>query len=343
MSRAFWSLIAFGVVCALLLFAFITLGKKSKDSGEALLVYTSRQDHLVKPLFELYERETGTKVKWVSGDAPVLIERLKQEGQNSSVDLLLAVDAGNLWQASELGLFEPLDSDVLESRVPEHLQSKDDTWFGVSIRARTIVYDAGAVQPEELLGYEQLADPQWAGRLCLRTSKKVYNQSLVAMLIEHHGEARAEQIVRGWVNNLARPVFSSDTHLIEAIDRGECQVGLVNTYYLAKYQSDHPDTRVRIFWPGSDTFGVHVNVTGAGVLKSSGKKEKAKALVEWLAGDEAQKLLAHSNREFPVVSTVAADPLVSSWGEFLQDSAPLETAGKRQAQAIKLMDRAGYN
>lgn len=341
MARSFWAVLFLAVVTGSLLFTFISKGRDHQ--GDSLLVYTSRQDHLVKPLFELYEQQTGVKVRWVSGDAPVLIERLKQEGERSAVDLLLTVDAGNLWQAAQLGLLEPLSSELLQELIPAHLRDPQGQWYGVSVRARTVVYNSEAIDPASLSTYEDLADPKWQGQLCLRTSKKVYNQSLVAMLIERLGPVAAEEVVRGWVNNLAAPVFSNDTHLIEALDAGTCQVGIVNTYYLGRYQINNPDTRVKIFWPNQETSGVHVNITGAGVLSSSRQKDKAQQLLEWMAGREAQEILAHSNMEYPAVPSVEADLLVQSWGPFVQDDLTLEAAGRQQVEAIKLMDRVGYH
>jgi iron(III) transport system substrate-binding protein len=254
----------------------------------------------------------------------------------------MTVDAGNLWHAAERGLLQPVDSEALARAVPESLRDDQGRWFGLSVRARTMVYHPGRVDAADLSTYEALADDQWAGRLCLRTSKKVYNQSLVAMLIEHRGEARTEEIVSGWVENLATDPFSSDTRLIEAIEAGQCDVGIVNTYYLGRKLAENPDYPVALFWANQDTTGVHVNISGAGVTRHAPRPEAARQLLEWLASPAAQAEFAQNNLEFPVNPEVEPRGIVQEWGEFRADDTPLQIAGERQAQAVRLMDRAGY-
>ncbi|MDT8410765.1 MAG: Fe(3+) ABC transporter substrate-binding protein [Wenzhouxiangellaceae bacterium] len=344
----------------ILLFMFAALGlagcqpgaDDEADSGSAeradadapakLVVYTSRQPHLVEPLFKAYEEQTGVAIEYISDDAGALIERLAAEGENSDADLLLTVDAGNLWQAAERGLLRSLDSETLQKRVPDAYQDPEGRWFGLSIRARTIVYHPERVDVSELSTYAALADPKWQGRLCLRTSRKVYNQSLVAMMIDRLGEPRTEEIVSGWVANLATGPFSSDTRLIEAIAAGQCDLGIVNTYYLGRLQVEDPDYPVRLFWANQDSSGVHVNISGAGVTANAPRPQAAVDLLEWMVGDKAQQMIAASNLEFPVVPGVALDPVVKAWGDFEPDSTNLGVAGQRQAQAVKLMDRAGW-
>jgi iron(III) transport system substrate-binding protein len=172
---------------------------------EELVVYTARKEHLIRPLFESYTKRTGLKIKYITGKAPVLLQRLKAEGRNTPADMLITVDAGNLWHAANEGVLQSVESKVLNKNIPAHLKDPANRWFGLSVRARTIVYNTAKVKPAELSTYENLAKPKWQGRLILRTSKKVYNQSLVAMLITEHGVDNTEQIVRGWVNNLAAP------------------------------------------------------------------------------------------------------------------------------------------
>ncbi|MET0987178.1 MAG: extracellular solute-binding protein [Steroidobacteraceae bacterium] len=307
-----------------------------------LVVYSARNEQLIKPLFDRYTKETGQSVKFVTDDAGPLIERLAAEGKNTSADILLTVDAGELWNAAERGLLESVQSATLEKDIPEHLRDPKDRWFGLSLRARTIIYSTARVDPKTLSTYENLADPMWHGRLCLRTSKKVYNQSLVAMLIAEHGEAKAEAIVRGWVANLATDVFSSDNLLIEAIAAGQCDVGLVNTYYYGRMVHDKPDLPVKVFWADQQGNGVHVNVSGAGVTEFSRHKDAAVKFLEWLSSPPAQEMFAGLNMEFPANPAVAADPLVQSWGPFRPSTMNLSRAGELQADAVKLMDRAGY-
>lgn len=309
---------------------------------ETLVVYTSRQPHLIEPLFERYTAETGVEIEYINDSEAALIERLAAEGDRTPASLFITVDAGNLWQAGERGLLQPVQSERLNERIPAALRDPDNLWFGLSIRARTLVYHPDRVDPAELTTYAALGDPEWDDRLCLRTSRKVYNQSLVAMMIERLGEAETETIVRRWVDNLATDPFSSDTRLIEAVAAGQCDVGLVNTYYLGRLVEENPDYPVRLFWANQGAGGVHVNVSGAGVVTHAPDAAAARALVEWMAGDAAQRMIAASNFEFPVVEGVALDPIVEAWGPFEGDSTNLKVAGQRQAEAVRLMDRAGW-
>lgn len=315
---------------------------EAAETPARVVVYTSRQPHLVEPLFERFEQDTGTAIEFISDDAGALIERLAAEGDNSPADVLITVDAGNLWQAAERGLLQPLQSERLTARIPAALRDPDSLWFGLSIRARTLVYHPDRVDPASLSTYAALAEPEWQGRLCLRTSRKVYNQSLVAVMIERFGEARTEEIVRGWVDNLATDPFSSDTRLIEAMAAGQCDVGIVNTYYLGRLQQENPEYPVKLFWADQDAGGVHVNISGAGITTHAGNVDGARSLIEWLAGDVAQQMMAATNLEFPVVEDVPLDPVVEAWGPYRGDSTNLAVAGQRQAEAVRLMDRAGW-
>ncbi|NKI34576.1 Fe(3+) ABC transporter substrate-binding protein [Wenzhouxiangella sp. XN79A] len=317
-------------------------GSTAPTSPERLVVYTSRQPHLVEPLFDDFTEETGIAIDYISDSEAALIERLAAEGDRTPASVLITVDAGNLWQAAERGLLQPIDSDVLDERIPAELRDPDDQWFGLSIRARTLVYHPDRVDPADLSTYQALTAPEWAGRLCLRTSRKVYNQSLVAMMIERLGEERTEQIVAGWLENLATEPFSSDTRLIEAVAAGQCDVGLVNTYYLGRLQKDDPDYPVELFWANQDTSGVHVNISGAGLTTHAPEPAAGRQLIEWMTGLDAQQFIAASNMEYPVVDDVPLDPTVAAWGEFEADSINLRVAGQRQAEAVRLMDRAGW-
>ncbi len=316
--------------------------ERTSSEEQKVVVYTSRQPHLIEPLFQRYTEQTGVAVEFTSANEASLIERLAAEGDRTPADVFITVDAGNLWFASERGLLQSLDSDRLEAAVPSALRDTQNRWFGLSVRARTIMYHPDRVDPATLSTFEDLADPKWAGRLCVRTSKKVYNQSLVAMMIEHHGEENTESIVKGWVENLATDPFSSDTVLIEAIAAGQCDVGIANTYYLGRLLAEDPDYPVQIFWANQDTTGVHVNISGAGVTTHAPRPKQGQALIEWLASEEAQAQFAESNLEFPVNAAVPASGIVEQWGDFKQDTTPLVIAGERQAQAVRLMDRAGY-
>jgi len=329
------------------LLATLTLAAASLPAlAEEVVVYSARNEQLIKPLFDAYTRETGVQVKFITDKEGPLMARLKAEGKNTRADVLLTVDAGNLWQASEEGLLRPIKSKVLEANVPAHLRDPDNEWFGLSVRARTMVYNTGKVKPGELSTYEDLASPKWKGRLCLRTSKKVYNQSLVAMMIHEYGEGKTEDMVRGWVANLATSPFPDDTKAMEAVAAGQCDVTIVNTYYFGRLMEKKPSLPLAIFWPNqnlkSQSAGVHVNISGAGVTRHAKNPAGAQKLIEWLSSDKAQNLFADVNMEYPVNPKVAPDQKVAAWGEFRQNLVNVKQAGSLQTKAVKLMDRAGY-
>ncbi|AVF57431.1 UNVERIFIED_ORG: iron(III) transport system substrate-binding protein [Pseudomonas parafulva] len=313
------------------------------QAADEVVVYSSRIDELIKPVFDAYTAETGVKVKFITDKEAPLMQRIKAEGEHGVADLLLTVDAGNLWQAEQMGILQPIRSDIIERNIPPQYRASSHDWTGLSLRARTIIYSTERVKPSELSTYEALADKQWEGRLCLRTAKKVYNQSLTATLIESHGEAKAEQIVKGWVNNLSTDVFSDDNAVIQAVEAGQCDVGVVNTYYYGRLHKQNPNLPVKIFWPNQQDRGVHVNLSGIGLTKHAPHPEAATKLVEWMTGEQAQKLFADLNQEFPANPQVKPSDEVAAWGDFKADSIAVEVAGKRQAQAIRLMDRAGWN
>jgi iron(III) transport system substrate-binding protein len=305
-------------------------------------VYSSRQEQLIKPLFDRFTEETGIEVQFLTGEEGPLIARLQAEGADTYADIFYTVDAGNLWLAADKGLLRPLHSDVLEHNIPEHLRDPQGRWFGLSVRARTIAYSTERVDPARLSTYEDLADPKWKGKLCLRTSKKVYNMSLVATMIDRLGEAKAEEVVRGWVANLAAPVFSSDLAIVDAIAAGQCDVGIINTYYLGQIQQQKPEVPVAVFWANQQGSGTHVNVSGAGITTHAKNPEGAQRLIEWLSTAEPQLMFSELNLEYPASPMVEPVPLVKSWGEFKHDTINVEIAGRLQADAVKLMDRADY-
>ena len=319
-----------------------TATEAASETPEAVVVYSSRAEQLIAPIFAAFTEATGVPVEYITDDPQPLIARLQAEGENTPASVLLTVDAGNLWFAAEQGVLQSTASDVLNATVPDYLRDPEGRWFGLSLRARTIVYDARELSADDLVGYEDLADPKWQGRLCLRTSKKVYNQSLVALMIARHGEEKTEEIVRGWVDNLAIDPTSNDTRLIEAIADGRCDVGVVNTYYLGRLQRDNADLPVGLFFPGADVGGVHVNVSGAGIVANAANPEGATQLLEWLAGAEGQALFASRNLEFPVLEDTEDDPVVAAGGDYTPSDQPLVDAGRLQADAVRLMDRAGY-
>jgi len=311
-------------------------------AAEEVVVYSARNEQLIKPLFDAYTKHSGVSVKFVTDSEGPLMQRLKAEGASTPADLLLTTDAGNLWQAAQQGLLQPVQSKVLAANIPAHLRDPANQWFGLSVRARTIVYNTQRVKPSDLSTYEDLGDPKWRGRLCLRTAKKVYNQSLVAMMIAEHGEAKTEQIVKSWVANLATDVFPDDTRMMEAIAAGQCDVGITNTYYFGRLWEKKPTIPLALFWPNQKTSGVHVNISGAGVTRHAKHAQAAVRLMEWLSSAEAQNLFADVNLEYPANPQVQPDRTVAAWGAFKPNSANLAKAGELQGAAVKLMDRAGY-
>ncbi|MBI6896833.1 extracellular solute-binding protein [Pseudomonas putida] len=321
----------------------LTLFGGTAQAADEVVVYSSRIDELIKPVFDAYTAKTGVKIKFITDKEAPLMQRIKAEGENGVADLLLTVDAGNLWQAEQMGILQPIKSAVIDQNIPPQYRASSHDWTGLSLRARTIAYSTDRVKPGELSTYEALADKNWEGRLCLRTAKKVYNQSLTATLIENHGEAETEKLIKGWVNNLSTDVFSDDTAVLQAIAAGQCDVGIVNTYYYGRLHKEKPDLPVKLFWPNQADRGVHVNLSGIGLTKHAPHPEAAKKLVEWMTGEEAQKLFADINQEFPANPKVKPSAEVAAWGSFKADGIPVEVAGKRQAEAIRLMDRAGWN
>ncbi len=321
---------------------FFLLSVANVSQAEQVVVYSARIEELIKPMFDAFTRETGIQVKFTTDKEGALLARLKAEGKRTPADILITADAGNLWEAARAGLLKSVSSPVLESNIPAHLRDPQGQWFGLSIRARTIVYNTQKVKPSDLSSYEDLADPKWKGRLCLRTSKKVYNQSLVAMMIAEHGEAQTEKIVRGWVANLATDPLSDDTRAMEFVAAGRCDVTLVNTYYYGRLMENNPTLPLAIFWPNQNNNGVHVNISGAGVTQFSKNERSAIKLLEFLSSTKAQNLFADVNMEYPANPHIKPSEVVSAWGEFKQNPMNLVKAGELQIASVKLMDRAGY-
>jgi iron(III) transport system substrate-binding protein len=335
--KSFWTI-------AFLAGAFASLVCSAPAFADELVVYSARNEHLIQPLFDAYTKQTGVEIKYITDKEGPLLQRLQAEGKNTPADLLITVDAGNLWHAASEGLLQPVDSQILKENVPANLRDEEDRWFGLSLRARTIVYSTERVKPEQLSTYAALGDEAWKGRLLLRTSKKVYNQSLVAMMIAEYGEEQTEQIVRSWVANLAAAPFSNDTQAMEAIVAGQGDVAIVNTYYFGRLLRKQPDLKLALFWPNQEQAGsgVHVNVSGAGVTRYAKHPEAAVKFLEWLSSEQAQNLFADANLEYPVNPKVSANAEVAAWGTFVPSPFNLTQAGKLQEQAMRLMDRAGY-
>ena len=311
-------------------------------------IYSYRQEHLIRPLLDAFTASTGIEVNLVSGKADALLERLKSEGLNSPADMLLTADAGRLIRAKAAGVLQPIHSPVLDAAIPPQYRDPEGYWFGLSLRARVIFYAPGRIAPDEIQSYESLADPKLRGRVCVRSSSNVYNQSLLAAMIEAHGPEAAEAWAAGVAQNFARKPQGGDRDQILAVAAGECDVAVANTYYFARMlTSDDPAEReaaekVALAWPNQDGRGAHVNVAGAGVTLSSRNKDAAVRLLEFLAGAEAQSLYAEVVYEYPIDSQAQRADVVAAWGDFKADGVDLAAFGQHQAEAVRIFDRAGW-
>ena len=305
---------------------------------EVVRVYSARHYDLEQAFSEFTE-ETGIEVEFLYGEDAELRERIEAEGEDSPADVYMTVDAGNLSLAGEQGIFQPIESQILDDAIPEQFRDPEGRWFGFAQRARTIVYDPRSVDPAELSTYEDLADPKWDGRLCLRGATETYSQALVASLIARHGYEEATRIVEGWIDDAQ--IFSNDVDLLENIASGDCEVGIANHYYLARLIDEDPDFPVELFWANQETSGTHVNISGAGVTATADDPELAQQLLEWLATD-GQEAFTSDNFEYPVNPDVEPVPLVQEFGDFRADDLHAAELGTYNADAIRLMAEVGY-
>lgn len=319
----------------------------TEPTGEVNL-YSSRHYNTDTELYEGFTQETGIKVNLVEGSADELIERIKSEGDNTQADILMTVDVARLWRAQEAGIFAPTSSAILEERIPASLRDPEGLWFGFTKRARVIMYNPDKVNPEELSTYEDLTDPKWKDRIIIRPSSNIYNQSLVASLIEAHGEEETEEWVKGFVANFAREPQSNDTGQIKDVAAGVGDLTLANTYYLARMAKDDDPAmqevveKVKIFFPNQDGRGTHVNISGAGVVKNAPNPENAVKFLEYLSTDTAQEFFAKGNNEYPVVEGVSVDPVLDSFGSFKADDTNIAAFGPNLADAVQVMNRGGW-
>ncbi|MGK7880081.1 MAG: Fe(3+) ABC transporter substrate-binding protein [Crocosphaera sp.] len=319
----------------------------TQTTGEVNL-YSSRHYNTDTELYNGFTEETGIKVNLVEGKPDELIERIKSEGENTQADVFMTVDVARLWRAEDGEIFAPTSSAILEERIPASLRHADGLWFGFTRRARVIMYNPDKVSPEELSTYEDLADPKWKGRVIIRPSSNIYNQSLVASLIETHGEEKTEEWVKGFVANFAREPQSNDTGQIKDVAAGIGDLTLANTYYLARLAKDEDPAaqevvqKVKIFFPNQNDRGTHVNISGAGVVKNAPNAENAVKFLEYLSSDKAQEFFAKGNNEYPVVEGVAIDPVLESFGTFKADNATIDAFGPNLAAAVQVMNRGGW-
>ena len=321
--------------------------ERPDDDEKVVNVYSHRHYDADKKLYDTFTEKTGIKVKVVKANADELIERMKTEGQRSPADLFLAADAGRLVRAENAGVLQPLDNELLEQRIPAHLRAPDGSWFGVSKRARVLVYDKTRPRPE-LSTYEALANDPMIGKILVRSGTNIYNQSLLASLIAHHGVDKAEAWARGVVTNMAREPKGSDRDQMKALAAGEGKVAIVNSYYVGLLvDSDVPEEhkvgqKMAVFFPNQNDRGAHVNVSGAGLAKHAPHRENAIELLEFLVSDEAQRIFVEDNNEFPVVEGIELSELLESWGDFTEDELSLARVGENNDEAVKIFDRVGW-
>ncbi len=310
-------------------------------------LYSARHYQTDDALYNNFTKTTGIKVNRIEGKDDALLQRIVNEGENSPADVFITVDASRLEKADKLGLFAKVDSEVLNSRIPAHLRTDD--WFAFSKRARVIIYNKKTVKPEQVQNYEDLASPDLKGKVCTRSGSHPYNLSLGAAMIERIGAEATEAWARGLVANFARQPKGGDTDQIRAVAAGECGVALANSYYYARLlNSDKPEDQavieaVGLVWPNQDNAGTHINVSGGGMLKHAPHPATAKAFLEYLASDEAQRYFADGNNEWPVVESVKVDnPALAKMGEFKADEQSIGGLAKATTEAQKIYDRAGY-
>jgi iron(III) transport system substrate-binding protein len=317
-------------------------GVVSAGESETVRVYSGRHYDLERAFAEFAE-ETGISVEFLYGGDAELRERIAAEGEDTPADVYMTVDAGNLWKAAEDGLLAPIDSAALRDAVPEGLRDPEGRWYGLSMRARTVMYNPARVDPSEFDTtdtYAGLTDPKWNGRLCMRTNTNDYTQSLVASLIAGHGEEGAREIVAGWVANDVE-IFNDDVSILENVAAGRCDAAITNHYYLARLMEEDPDFPVQPFWANQDGRGVHVNISGAGVIANADQPDLGQRLIEWLATD-GQNSFVDGNHEYPVNPAVEPEPLIAGFGEFSYEPIDARAYGELNAQAVELMNEVGY-
>jgi iron(III) transport system substrate-binding protein len=316
---------------------------------KVLNVYSSRHYQTDEALYGNFTKLTGIRINRIEAGEDPLIERIRNEGERSPADVLITVDAGRLWRAEQLGLFQPVKSPVLESRIPESYRDPAGRWFGFSLRTRLIAYNKAKVREGEVQTYEELADPKWKGRVCMRSSTNVYNLSLMGALIDHLGEQKAEAWARGVHDNLAQEPKGGDTDQLKAVAAGLCDVTISNQYYYARLaRSEKPDEkriaeRLGVVLPNQKTWGAHVNISGAGVMKNAPHREAAIRFLEYLASDEAQRYFADGNNEWPVTANLKVDnPVLARFGEFKRDRLNVAVLGRNQPSSQKIYDRVAW-
>ena len=330
----------------ILIALLILVGVGNMATAEEVNIYSARHYDTDLALYERFTESTGIDVNLIEGNSDGLIERIRNEGELSPADVLITVDAGRLWRAQQQGVFQAVQSEILDKRIPAHLREADGHWFGLSKRVRVIVYNKAAGLPEGVERYEDLADERLRDQVCMRSSGNIYNLSLLGALLEHHGEAAAQAWARGVVANFHRPPQGNDTAQLRAAAAGECAISIANTYYIGRLlgSENTADRAVAnalgVLFPNQDDRGAHVNISGAGVAKHAPHRANAVQFLEYLTSDFAQRLFAEGNNEYPVVG-VASGP-VATLGAFKEDAVNAAVLGANQALAVQVFDRAGW-
>jgi len=303
---------------------------------------SARQEYLIKPILEEFTKDTGIKVNYTISFGKVMVNMIKLEGEDSEVDAYIANDAGDLYNLQQNGILQPIRSKILERNIPSHLRDPSKQWYGISMRVRSLIYNTNLVNPSTLQDYKSLGEPRWKNKLSLRTSKKVYNKSMVAMMIAHYGYAQTKVIVTSWVKNLSSQPVNDDIKVIDAILENRAEIGIVNSYYLAKKLRDNPSLPIKMQFLGDENNRVHINISGIGVTRYAKRKKNAIKLIEWLSSKKGQKLFANINMEYPVNKRVKAHKILQDWGKFKQMKINVKKAGELRRDAVKLMKEVAY-
>lgn len=335
------------VVVGLVTALFMPLESGAQE--RVLNLYSARHYQTDEALYADFTKQTGIKLNRIELGDEQLVQRLRTEGANSPADVVLLVDAARLWRAQIDGLFQPVQSKVLNDRIPSNLRSNDGTWFGFSTRARVIVFDKARVKPEDVDTYQELADPKNKGKVCTRSGSHPYMLSLIGSMVERIGEAKTEEWARGVVANMARPPRGGDTDQIKGVAAGECGVALTNSYYWVRLlrSTDPKDkevvSKVGFLWPDQAGAGTHVNISGGGVAKNAPNRANAVAFLEYLSSPAAQAYFANGNNEWPVVKGAeSGNRELAALGSFKAENIPISTIGKNQIVAQRILDRVGY-
>jgi len=338
------------LITSILALSLVAPAVTSAVASEEVNVYSARKEKLIKPLLDNFTKESGIKVNLLTGKADALLKKLELEGENTPADILITTDAGRLHRAKTAGVLHAIESEILIKQIPENLRDPDNQWFGMTYRARPIFYVKGKVKPEELSSYEALTDEKWKGRICIRSSNNIYNQSLLASMIAASGEEKTAKWAKDFVKNFARPPKGGDRDQIKAAASGQCDIAIANSYYYAAMINGKDEAQkaaantVAIFWPNQaeGDRGTHVNVSGGAVTKHAKHKENAIKLLEYMTKPSSQTWYAEKNGEYPVTADTKPSKLIQSWGEFKADDLNLSALGENNATALKLMDKAGW-